>query len=271
MNSEIYQRVGVQNRIVGAAESLAKKLNEEIAKGNDDTAFMIAFLLAGFKDFLDIILVLTAVGLIPGVTWGTGLFLSGFLFFFMLGKGWFLKWRLRLGYWVLCWFFDGLPGFNTLPINSLMVLYAWRLAKKRQRKATEKLQELHTMTDAEMEALNNDISLLEEGDSNRAEVTSDRRRGAEIRRKNEEERSKITPLPSRENLYSGNTRQQAIPQIKGGGHMAPVTSNRARAAKIKEKNEQARGQITPLTPRPKPNLDIAPKQAFNSGETDKAA
>ncbi|MBX4181408.1 hypothetical protein KW807_00915 [Candidatus Parcubacteria bacterium] len=157
----VYRRGGAQRRITDAARSLAEKLNKEIEKGNDNSAFMIAVLLAAFKDFLDIILTVTFVGLIPGVDFVVGLFLTSFLFFFMLGKGWFLKWRLRVWFWVLGLFFDGLPLFSALPTNTLLVLYAWRLTKKRKVNAEVKMKDLHNLTEKEINALNADISLLE--------------------------------------------------------------------------------------------------------------
>jgi hypothetical protein len=98
---------------------------------------------------------------IPGVTWLTGAFLTGFLFYFMYGKGYFLKWRLRFWFIVLGWFVDGLPGFNALPINTLLVLYAWKLARKRKENAHSMLENFHSLSDKEIEDLNNDISLLE--------------------------------------------------------------------------------------------------------------
>src|SRR3989344_6389963 len=147
--------------ISSIAHALAEKLNREIEKGNDTQAFMIALLLAGFKDFMDIILTLTLVGLIPGVNFAVGLFLTSFLFFFLLGKGWFLKWRIRVWFWILGLFIDGLPAFSALPINTLLVLYAWRLTKKRKAGAEVKLRDLSQLTEHEVNRLNNDISLLE--------------------------------------------------------------------------------------------------------------
>ncbi len=160
-NDPIAQRINAEKIITSAAKSLAGKLNKEIEKGNDNTAFFIAMLLASFKDFVDIILTFTGVGLIPGVEFVVGLFLTSFLFFFMLGKGWFLKWRIKAWFWVLGLFFDGLPAFSALPINVLLVLYAWRLAKKRKEHAEIKLENLENLTEAEIHRLNNDISILE--------------------------------------------------------------------------------------------------------------
>lgn len=154
----------IRQRVVHQAKELAEKLNTEIEKGNDNGAFMIALLLAAAKDFLDILLDLLLIGLIPGVGFLVGLFLTSFLFFFMLGKGWFLKWKIRFWFWILGFFVDGLPGFNALPINTLLVLYAWRLTKKRAKQGKLKLKNLSNLTEKEINELNNDISLLEEAD-----------------------------------------------------------------------------------------------------------
>ncbi len=121
----------IKQGIVHEARKLADKLNVEIEKGHDTTAFMIAVLLASFKDFLDIVLDFLVIGFIPGVSFAIGLFLTTFLFFFLLGKGWFLTTRIRIWFFVFGLFVDGLPLFNALPINTILVLYAWRLIKKR--------------------------------------------------------------------------------------------------------------------------------------------
>ena len=95
---EIRRDLNVEQKIIASAKNLALKLNVEIEKGNDTSAFMLALLLAAFKDFLDIILAIALIGLIPGVSFTFGLFLTSFLFFFMLGNGWFLTTRLRVWY-----------------------------------------------------------------------------------------------------------------------------------------------------------------------------
>jgi hypothetical protein len=155
----------IEEQIISQAQKLAGKLNEQIDKGNDTTAFMIALLLAAFKDFLDTVLTFSGIGLIPGTNFVIGMFLTTALFFFMLSKGWFLKTRIRVWFWVLGFFVDGLPAFSVLPIQSLLVLYAWRLARKRKAKAEIKLKDLDQMTDQEITKLNNDISLLETEDN----------------------------------------------------------------------------------------------------------
>ena len=151
----------VQRQVIRGARDLAEKLNGEIGKGNDVGAFTIALSLALCKDFLDILLTVFLVGLIPGVSFLLGLFLTSFLFFFMLGKGWLLRWRLKFWFGFFGLFIDGLPLLNTLPTNTLLVLYAWRIVKKRAAKATLKLRELDKMTNYEIEELNSEITLLE--------------------------------------------------------------------------------------------------------------
>lgn len=153
--------LSLKKNITHSAQSLAKKLNKEIEKGHDTTAFMIALILAAFKDFLDIILDFFLIGLFPGVSFVIGLFLTSFIFFFLLHKGWLLKMRVRIWFFVLGLFIDGLPLFNALPINSIVVLYAWHLTKKRASKANRKLHNLSNLTVFEINQLNHDISLLE--------------------------------------------------------------------------------------------------------------
>ncbi len=163
--------LNAERQITQLAKNLASKLNEEIAKGDDVVAFMIALLLAAFKDFLDIVLDFFGVGLIPGVSFSFGLFLTSFLFFFMYGKGYFLKWRLQFWFWVLGLGVDNLPAFNALPINTLLVLYAWRLARKRAAKGKQKLENLNNLTEHELKALDDDISLLEASDEDIKAIT----------------------------------------------------------------------------------------------------
>ena len=155
-------RLSAEKFVVEAAERVAKKLNKMIETGHDDSAFMIALLLAAFKDFLDIVLDILLIGLIPGVSFFIGLFLTSFLFFFLLGKGWFLKTRLKIWFWILGLFVDGLPVFNALPTNVLLVLYAWHLAKKRARNAEENLEKLKEKTLEELEEIDKNTGIEDE-------------------------------------------------------------------------------------------------------------
>ncbi|MFA5870526.1 MAG: hypothetical protein WC842_01385 [Candidatus Paceibacterota bacterium] len=164
-NDVVSGHESIKRRVIEKARILAGKLNKEIEKGNDNAAFMIALTLAAVKDFLDIVLDILLIGLIPGVSFVVGLFLTSFLYFFMLGKGWFLKAKLKFYFWILGLFFDGLPGFNILPTNVLLVLYAWRVTKKRAEKSKIKMKNLNKLTEREIDALNNDIGLLDSDDS----------------------------------------------------------------------------------------------------------
>ena len=160
----------IERRIIQQAKRLAEKLNKEIEKGNDNLAFIIAISLALIKDFLDIVLDILLIGEIPGVGFLTGLFLTTFLFFFMLKKGWFLKTKIKVYFWILGFFIDGLPLVNALPMNTLLVLYAWRLTKKRAAKGKLKLANLNNLTENEIGKLDNDISLLESDEQNNINI-----------------------------------------------------------------------------------------------------
>ncbi len=141
------------------ARRLVAKLNKEIEKGNDFAAFMVAIMLAMFKDFIDIVffalkafLTFTVFGIAMAlplviIAWTFGLFLSLFIFFFLKGKGWFLRTRVRIYYLIFACFIGTLPGFSALPLNTILVLYSWRLVKKRARKAEEKLKSVNRMTE----------------------------------------------------------------------------------------------------------------------------
>ena len=144
-----------------AARLLVQKLNKEIADGHDSVAFMLAILLAIMKDGLDFILDILGVGLIPILGQIPGYFLSAFLMVFLWGKGYFLKGKIKIIYWIFGLFFDNLPAFNALPLNTLTVIYAWHVVRKRAGKAREKLDDVKKLTEQEVEDLNNDISLLD--------------------------------------------------------------------------------------------------------------
>ncbi len=151
------------------ARRLVAKLNKEIEKGNDFAAFMLAIMLAMFKDFIDIVffalkalLAFTGFGIAIAlplviITWVFGLFLSFFIFFFLHGKGWFLRMRIRIYYLIFACFIGTLPGFSALPLNTILVLYSWRLVKKRAKKAEEKLKSVNRMTKEEMKSLEREV------------------------------------------------------------------------------------------------------------------
>lgn len=150
-----------RGKIIEASRRLAERLNSEIEKGNTTGPFLLALGIALIKDSLDIILTLAVVGLVPGLGWAISLSVTTFLFFFMLGKGWFLKTRVRIWFWILGFFVDGIPAFDMLPITSILVIYAWHLTKKRAKEADFKLRRLNSLTRRETRNLNQIIGTLE--------------------------------------------------------------------------------------------------------------
>ena len=118
--------------ILRAAEALAAKLNREIAQGHDVIVFTIALLLAAFKDgVLDWILDFAGIGEIPVVGQLPGIFVSASLAYFLWGKGWFRKAKIRVTYYIVALFFDNLPLLNNLPLTVLEVLWAWHVVRSR--------------------------------------------------------------------------------------------------------------------------------------------
>jgi hypothetical protein len=147
---------GVEISVTNAAKSLVDKLNKKIAMGEETTAFSIALLIAVIKDSMDIILDLAIIGLFPIIGQLIGYFVSTFLFFFLLGKGWILNKKLKIMYWILGFFFDNLPLFNALPVSTLNVLYAWRVVRKNGEKAKKTKAMFKELTEKQIEELNNE-------------------------------------------------------------------------------------------------------------------
>jgi len=135
-------RFRLDRAAVSAARTLAERLNREIAEGHDITAFMIALLLAASKDGLDWILDLFFIGEIPIIGQIPGIFLSVFLAYFLWGKGWFNKTKVRIIYYIIGLFIDNLPLVNNLPMNILVVLWAWHVVRHRAREAERELEDL---------------------------------------------------------------------------------------------------------------------------------
>jgi len=145
--------VTTRGAIAEAAERVAVKLNEEIAKGHEATAFFIAIAIAAVKDALDILQLGFPV---------LSVFLSLILTYFLWGKGWFLKTRIRIIWFVLGIIFDNLPIFSFLPVQTIAVFYAWHIVRKRASAAEEKLENIKKLTEKEIEELDHDISYLNE-------------------------------------------------------------------------------------------------------------
>lgn len=156
---ELHQRrhqeaAALKEYIENIAQSVAAKLNKQIEQGHETGAFLIMIMLAIFKDgLLDILLDFLFIGMIPVIGQIPGWFVSAVIFYFMWGKGWFLKFRLHLWFYALSFIIDGLPLFEELPITTLTVLYAWHNVRKWAKEAEEKLQSLDMSTKEELEEL----------------------------------------------------------------------------------------------------------------------
>lgn len=167
--AEIEERIRI--RLNDLAEALVRKLNEEIEKGHDILVFIIMIYLALMKDVLDLVGAFAEFVPVAGsaadlAQSALGVFLGALLFAFLWGKGYFLRLRIRIIHMVLGIFFDNLPVFKLMPINVLMVIYAWHIVRKRARKAKKKLEEYTGSKLSRREAykLSRDPSLLEDDD-----------------------------------------------------------------------------------------------------------
>jgi len=167
------------------ATKIAGKLNDEIASGHATTAFTVALLMAAAKDSMDLGYTTFAALIqgIPGVGQGLavvlaplkvtiGVLLTLTLQYFLFRKGFLKKVRIRVYFWIFGFFFDNLPLFDALPIQSLMVLVAWRTVKKRAENAEEKLARLKRMTEMEKQELYRDLVLKDGSSLDQAEHTT---------------------------------------------------------------------------------------------------
>lgn len=136
------RRFDLTREAVAAARALAARLNREIEQGNDVAAFTIALFIALAKDGLDWVLDFILIGEIPVVGQVPGIFATAFLYYFLWGKGWLLKWRIRAIFWIFGFFFDNLPLANNLPLSTLAVLWAWHNVRQRAAEAERELEGL---------------------------------------------------------------------------------------------------------------------------------
>ncbi len=148
-----------EKSVFEVAERVAKKLNKLIEDGHDSTAFFIAILLAALKDFVDLGLNFVLIGMFPILGQLPGLFISAVLMYFLWGKGWFNKTKIKIIWWVFGLFFDNLPLLNTMPITVFTVLMAWHVVRKKARKAEEDLEELNEKTIEELEEIEKETEI----------------------------------------------------------------------------------------------------------------
>jgi|GEM_PF-5812128 len=144
------------------AKKIAAKLEKQIRDGDDVAAISILIFLAFLKDgLLDIGLDFLGIGLIPIIGQAPGWAVSTILYYFMFGKGYFLKQRAKMNarawLYVLGFIVDGLPVVEELPATTLMVVHTIRLIKKRARQAKIDLQKLNSATDDEVRRLEKEL------------------------------------------------------------------------------------------------------------------
>lgn len=133
-------------------EQLVKRvvaqLNKQIKAGHDVVPFMVAIGVAFIKDASDFFVVATSV------TWAINLF----LFYFLWGKGYFLKQRIQIIRWGLSFVIESIPVINVLPINTMTMFYAWHVVRKRARKAKKRLDTIQEASREELESIENEIN-----------------------------------------------------------------------------------------------------------------
>ncbi len=152
----------IESKVRQLAKKLAQKLEQQIRDGNDASAITILIFLAFLKDgLLDIGLDFLGIGIVPIIGQIPGWFVSATLFYFMYGKGYFLKQRAkmnaRIWLYVLSFIFDGLPAIEALPVTTITVLHTIKLMKKRARQAKEDLTSLYSLTKRQLESLQKEL------------------------------------------------------------------------------------------------------------------
>lgn len=158
--------------VIELSVKISGKLNEEIAQGHDTTAFTIAIMMAAAKDSMDLAYAGVAwfIQAFPGVGQilvvvaapikiAVGGLLTLSLQYFLFRKGFLKKVRIRIYYWVFGFLFDNLPAFDALPIQTLMVIVAWRTVRKRAEKAQEVLKKIKGRSETELQQIYKDLVL----------------------------------------------------------------------------------------------------------------
>jgi hypothetical protein len=146
--------------VLEAAKRVAVKLNKLIEDGHDTTAFFIAIILASFKDCVDLGLDLFfLIGEIPILGQLPGLFISATLMYFLWGKGWLNKTKIKIIWWVFGLFFDNLPLLNDIPMTVFTVLIAWHVVRKKAGQAEEDLEKLSEKTQEELEEIERETEI----------------------------------------------------------------------------------------------------------------
>lgn len=146
----------------GAAERIARGMNQRIAEGEVSSTFAFAMGIAAFKDLIiDPLAGFTAIFGIGFIIGALSVLISATLLAFLYGKGFFLRAKARMLLWSLGLFIDGIAGLSVLPINMAMVYIAWRNVKKEAEKAKKDLGGLTTKTSTALADLEKEYEDLE--------------------------------------------------------------------------------------------------------------
>ncbi|MFA6476343.1 MAG: hypothetical protein WCV68_02895 [Candidatus Paceibacterota bacterium] len=148
--------IRIKINVKESSEKLAKKLNGLVSAGHANVAFSAIITLTLAKDL---------IGLIPIFGDAIALVVSGGIYIFMFTKkGLLFNKKMKITFWVLNGLIAFIPYVDIVlvPGNISTIFYAWYLTKRRMRKAEKKLAILGQLTYEEMEALNNNIDLIDE-------------------------------------------------------------------------------------------------------------
>jgi hypothetical protein len=143
--------LNLRGGVTEIAKRAADKLNKMIEEGHTAGAFLIAFILAVIKDFLDIFEIVIPV---------IGLLLAAVLTYFLWGKAW--KLTVKVAITIILWALDMTPFLKVMPWSSLTVVYAWWKVRKRARQAGETLENLKKSTPEQVKEI--DRKLSEDGE-----------------------------------------------------------------------------------------------------------
>ena len=130
------RRDAARARVTADANSPeAAKLQKDIDRSKDTFVFTIALALALTHDLGDFIPLFGQVG---------GPILAALNWWFLTSNDWFREseTQLRALYLWLAFFVDSIPVVNMLPLNTLIVLYAWSGIQDAGKAAQKRLAEL---------------------------------------------------------------------------------------------------------------------------------
>ncbi len=127
------------------------ELNRQVEAGRSPATFILAMMLATFKDFIDVVFVslkgllgFTGFGIAIAlplviITWAISLFLAVFIYFMLRNQGWLTGIKSRIYFGLFAVIIGSLPIVSALPITSIFVYWKWHSVKKRAELAERRL------------------------------------------------------------------------------------------------------------------------------------